>query len=173
MELIYSIKGFKIHSLETLFNQDKVYYKDRLCKTMFLKSRTYLDLTNALLNNEVYYVNEIPKKLSYLHLPDKSKLFSLDKHDFVSKKINGELYFIDGGQQDYIRTSHPKKVRKLSYPFAHSYIRKTKAFENYLEDKCSMELLEKMLTSENDLVWKNLFICEYNYRIKNEIKSDK
>ena len=170
MELIYSTKGYRITSLEVLFKEDKVYYKDKLCKTMFLKAKSYLDLTNALLNSEVYYVNQIPKKLTYLELPDKTKLFSLDRHDLVSKEYLGELYFIDGGQQDYIRTSHPKKVRKLSYSFAHVWIRKTKCFENYLEHKTSLDFLVITINNERDLVWKNLLICEYNYRIKNNIK---
>lgn len=170
MELVYSTKGYKITSLDVLFKEDKVYYKDKLCKIIFLKTRSYLDLTNALLNSEVYYVNQIPKKLTYLELPDKTKLFSLDRHDFVSKEIDGELFYIDGGQQDYVRTSHPKKIKRMSYFFAHLHIRKTKCFEMYLENIIGINFLNTLIDNERDLVWKNLLICEYNYRIKNNIK---
>ena len=55
-------------------------------------------------------------KITYLELPDGDKLISYYRHDFKSKEIDGELYYIDGGQSSgYIRVGgNPDKCKTVT-----------------------------------------------------------
>lgn len=46
-------------------------------------------------------------ELKFMPLPDGTNLVSWHRHDFKTKVIDEKYYIIDGGQEDYVRFSHP------------------------------------------------------------------
>lgn len=51
-------------------------------------------------------------KIHFLNCDGKDKLFSFHRHDYKTKLIDGKHYFLDGGLQDYIRSSTNGTIEK-------------------------------------------------------------
>lgn len=115
-------------------------------------------------------------KITYLELPDGDKLISYYRHDYKSKKIDEELYFIDGGQLDYIRVGgNPNKckVKQDEIDNLIEFIRNdyTPIEKQYLKD-VSTKLLEKCLELNRgkNLIFTEILKAELKYR-NNEKRS--
>ena len=52
-------------------------------------------------------------KVAYIQLPDGNKLISYHRHDYKHVEIDEKLYMIDGGQEDYIRSSGDVKFAEI------------------------------------------------------------
>ena len=108
-------------------------------------------------------------KITYLGLPDGDKLISYYRHDFKSKKIDNELYFIDGGQLDYIRVGgdiNKCHVKQDEIDNLIEFIRQDyQPLENqYLKD-ISTNLLEKYVKlNTSNIVFTEILKAELKYR---------
>lgn len=114
-------------------------------------------------------------KITYLELPDGDKLISYYRHDFKSKKIDDELYFIDGGQLDYIRVGgnlNKCQIKQDKIDDLIEFIRNDyQPLENkYLKD-ISIYLIKKYLKiNKNSVVFIEILKAELKYRKDKHIK---
>ena len=113
-------------------------------------------------------------KITYLELPDGDKLISYYRHDYKAKKIDEELYFIDGGQLDYIRvggnldkyTVKQDEIDDLIEFIRQDYVPIEK---QYLKD-ISTKLLEKYLElNKGSVIFTEILKAELKYRKKWDI----
>jgi hypothetical protein len=117
-------------------------------------------------------------KIIYLELPDGDKLISYHKHDFKSKRIGDDLFFIDCGQNsDYFRVSNPDNkavFKKEELSDLIEFIREDKTFGDVLiknrTTKFIKDFVDKIQTSVNsdleNVFYYQVYKEELNYRNK-------
>lgn len=109
-------------------------------------------------------------KITYLELPDGDKLISYYRHDYKAKKIDGELYSIDGGQFSnllWVNGNPDKcKVKQDEIDNLIEFIRNdyVPIEKQYLKD-VSTKLLEKCLElNKGSVVFTEILKAELKYR---------
>lgn len=118
------------------------------------------------------------ERVTYLQLPNKKRLISWHRHDYKSVELDGNTYFIDGGQEDYIRYSHPHLLKEEYIEDCIDWLREEFEWTQILDkkgkplSKPQMKKLKDLGTGhiENiieeipDGFIKNLFETELKYR---------
>lgn len=126
------------------------------------------------------------KTITYLLLPNGEKLVSWSRHDSKSRSLNGNRYFIDGGQEGYYRISGAVDAKIVTEPLnaALPWVRNEFTWAsrldkegNYLEKPVKRKLRELDTSHIEAIVGTqvlsefitNLFNLELEYRIENNL----
>jgi hypothetical protein len=115
-------------------------------------------------------------KINYIQLPTGKKLISYYTHDFKSVEIDGKLYMIDGGQEDYCRYSGDLKQAdcyKLIETIREEYLIGQSLLKNIQTYILQIHLKRSKQTATNDnramLFFVAMLKSELKYRKNNNM----